>query len=166
VLRSTTAAAALAVVVAGAVLAGCGGGSEPERLSSAALLRRADGICAEGKRESDRLRGQAVIGARGEAAATEIDATLEALEVQIDGFEDLRGPRSTDADLSALVSQLREAADGLEQLREAAVDDDLTVDEAIDANPDVVEQVNRASLRAAESLVALQFVTCVGLTSA
>ena len=161
-----TAAATLAVLVGGAVLTGCGGGSEPARLSSAALLRRADAICAEGKKESDRLRAEAVVGARGEAAATEIDATLEALEVQIDGFEDLRGPAATDADLTVLVEQLREAASGLEQLREAAIDDDLTVDEAIDANPEVVEQVNRASLEAAEALVALEFVTCVGLTSA
>ena len=66
-------------------------------------------------------------------------------------------------DLAALLGHLRAAADGLETLRDAAADDDLTVDEAIRANPDVVEQVNRSSAQSKDDLVALGWLTCVGV---
>ena len=58
---------------------------------------------------------------------------------------------------------LRAAAGGLEALRDAAVDDDLTVDEAVRANPEVVERVNRSSAQAADDLVALDWLTCIGI---
>lgn len=160
--RATVAALLVAVVLTG-VLEGCGGGDEPERLSRAALVDRVESVCAEGKREADRLRAQAEPGRRGEGAAAEVDATLEALNTQIDAFADLRGPASTDAPLARLVDQLRIAADGVEELREAVLDDDLTVDEALQQNPAVVERVNLASAEAADLLVDLGFLSCVGV---
>lgn len=155
-------AAVAATVVGGGLLAGCGGG-EPDRVSARALARQAEAVCADGQKEADRLREQSAPGARGEAAAKEIDATRAVLDTQIDGFEDLRGPESTDADLEALLDHLRAAADGLETLRDAAADDDLTVDEAIRANPDVVTQINRSSAQSKDDLVALGWLTCVGV---
>ena len=125
--------------------------------------RAAEKICADGKKESDRLRAEAKPGARGEAAAQEIDATLESLETQIEGFEDLRGPTATDDAIAALVRHLRAAAAGLEQLSEVAVDDDLTIDETVRANPEIVEQVNRSGAQAADDLVGLDWLTCVGV---
>jgi len=155
-------AAAAATVVAGGLLAGCGGGG-PDRVSARALTRQAEAVCADGQKEADRLRNQAEPGAHGEAAAKEIDATRAVLETQIRGFEDLRGPKSTDADLDALLGHLRAAADGLQTLRDAAAADDLTVDEAIRANPDVVTRVNLSSAQAKDDLVALGWLTCVGV---
>lgn len=148
-------------VGAGGLLTGCGGGGSTERLSGAAVDREAARICAAGQKEADRLRGEAVPGAHGEAAAKEIDATIEALDTQIEGFADLRGPAATDDDVAALVRHLRAAAAGLTRLREAAVADDLTVDEAVQANPKVVRQVNRSSAQAADDLVALDWLTCI-----
>ncbi len=148
--------------VAGGLLIGCGGG-QPDRVSARALARQAEAVCADGQKEADRLRNQADPGARGEAAAKEIDATRAVLDTQIQGFEDLRGPKSTDADIDALLGHLRAAADGLETLRAAAADDDLTVEEAIRANPDVVAQVNLASAQSKDDLVALGWLTCVGV---
>ena len=49
------------------------------------------------------------------------------------------------------------------RLRDAAADDDLTVDEAIQANADVVQQVNRSSAQGKDDLVALGWLTCVGI---
>jgi hypothetical protein len=155
-------AAVATTVIAGGLLAGCGGG-EPDRVSARALARQGEAVCADGQKEADRLRNQADPGAHGEAAAKEIDATRAVLETQIQGFEDLRGPESTDADLDALVRHYRAAADGLETLRDAAADDDLTVDEAIQANADVVQQVNRSSAQGKDDLVALGWLTCVGI---
>jgi hypothetical protein len=146
-----------------AVLSACGGGDDAERLSADALTRRAESICAAGKREADRLRRRAEIGARGEAAAEEIDATLEALGTQIDGFEGLRGPATTDDRRTALVRHLRAAADGLAELRQTVIDDDLTVDEAIAARPGLVRRVNRSSAQAADDLVALDWLSCIGV---
>ncbi|MFA5883048.1 MAG: hypothetical protein WDA60_04280 [Acidimicrobiia bacterium] len=162
-LRARAAVVALiATALVGGLLTGCGGGSDSERLSRRELVTRAEAVCAAGKKESDRLRAEVVPGRRGEAAAAEIDATLEALNLQIDAFADLRGPASTDAQLERLVAHLRDAAHGLETLRDAAADDDLTVDEAVKASPDVVQQVNRASAQAADLLAGLGFLTCIG----
>lgn len=147
----------------GGVLAACGGGGEPERVSRAAMVREADRVCAAGLREADRLRAGAEAGARGEAAADEIDASLEVLNRQIDAFADLRGPASTDAPREDAVRNLRVASDGLEALRKAAIDDDLTVDGVIRANPKVVQRVNRASAEASDALAKLGFLTCIGL---
>jgi hypothetical protein len=152
-----------ATVLLGGALAGCGGGA-PERLSRAALVQEADQICAAGLREADRLRGETVPGARGEAAAAEFDANLAVLEQQVDGLADLRGPASTDADLERAVDRLEAAAAGLETLRDAAADDDLTVDEAVEQNPDVVQRVNRASAQANDALAALGFLGCIAFT--
>lgn len=151
------------LLLAGGLVAGCGGG-DGDRLSSAALTRRAEAVCAAGKRVSDRLRAEARPGARGKAAAAEIDATRAALETQIDGFEGLRGPPGTDDDIAALVRHLRAAAAGLEELGHAAVDGDLTVDEAISANPDLVQQINRSGAQASDDLVALDWLSCIGVT--
>ncbi|MFM8302960.1 MAG: hypothetical protein ACKOA9_01480 [Actinomycetota bacterium] len=156
------AAAGVVVTVAG-LLAGCGGGGSA-RLSADALDRRARAVCAAGQEEADRLRSEAAPGARGEAAAREIDATREVLESQIRGFAGLRGPASTDEDLDRLVGHLRAAAAGLATLRDVAAARDLTVDETIRARGDVVEQVNRSSAQAADDLVALGWLTCIGLT--
>jgi len=152
----------LAAVVGASVLSACGGGSA-DRLSRRALTREAERICAAGQAEADRLRAEAQADARGADAATEIDATLEALDTQIQGFEDLRGPAGTDDALATLVRHLRAAAAGLGELRDVAVADDLTVDEAIRSNPDIVEAVNRSSAQAADDLVALGWLTCVGV---
>lgn len=153
----------LACMLAGGLLTGCGGGSEPDRVSARALTREAEQICAAGKEESDRLRSRAVPGAHGEAAGTEIDATLEALDTQIEGFAALRGPAATDVHLEALVRHLRAAATGLEQLRDAAVAGDLTVDEAVQADPALVRRVNRSSAQASDDLVALGWPSCIGV---
>ena len=157
--------ALVAVLLASVVLAGCGGGGGGERLSKAAVTKRAEAVCAEGKKESDRLREQAQIGARGEAAGEEIDATRAALEAQIDGFADLRGPASTDDDIAALLKHLRAASAGLEDLKAAAVDGNLTVDDAISANPELIQQINRSGAQAADDLVALGWLTCIGVAS-
>jgi len=156
----------LAVAVVGAtLLPGCGGGGDDARRSKAALAREAEAVCAEGTKESDRLRAEAQPGARGEAAGKEIDATRAALEAQIEGFADLRGPESTDDDIAALLRHLRAAAAGLAELRAAAVDGDLTVDEAIAANPELVQRINRSGAQAADDLVALDWLTCIGVAS-
>ena len=127
------------------------------------MVRRADATCTELLRDADRLRSEATPGARGEAAAAEIDATREVLEGQVDAFDELRGPPSTDAVRVRAVRNLRAAASGLKELRDAAVEDDLTVDGAIRANPEVVQRVNLASGKASDALTALGFLTCVGV---
>jgi len=153
-------------LLGGVLLAGCGGGDDGgERLSRAALTREAEAVCDAGTKESDRLRADARPGARGEDAGKEIDATRAALEAQIDGFADLRGPASTDDDIAALLRHLRAASAGLERLRELAVDGDLTVVETIAANPDLVQRINRSSAQAADDLVALDWLTCIGVAS-
>lgn len=152
------------VLLAGVLLAACGGGGT-DRLSRAALADRAEAVCRAGQEEADRLRAEAEPGARGQQAAKEIDATLEALDTQIEGFEGLRGPERTDDDVRALVRHLRAAAAGVERLREVVIEDDLTVDEAIRANTDVVDEVNRASARAADDLLALGWLACAGVGS-
>ncbi len=146
----------------GWVLSACGGGGEPDRVSRTAMVREADRVCTAGLRAADRLRAGAEPGARGEAAAGEIDASLEVLNRQIDAFADLRGPVATDAAREDAVRNLRAAADGLEALRKAAVEDDLTVDGAVRANPAVVGRVNRASAKASDALAELGFLTCIG----
>jgi len=156
--------ALIATVVSGGLLAGCGT-SEPDRVSKAAMVRKADKVCTAGLRDADRLRAQAKPGASGKAAGAEIDASIEVLQRQIDAFADLRGPASTDAAREQAVSQLGLARDGLERLRAAAVDHGLTVDAAIQANPGVVQQVNRASAKASDALGELGFLTCIGVAS-
>lgn len=146
------------------VLAACGGGDTP-RLSRAEMVRRADALCADLLADADRLRARADPGARGDAAADEIDDTVEVLRRQIDAFDDLRGPPSTDAARERVVGQLRIAADALDELSDKAEADDLTVDEAIRANAGLVGRVNRASARASDALVELGFLTCVGTTT-
>lgn len=150
-------------VLAATLLVGCGG-SAPERLSAEALDRRAQAVCAAGQKDADRLRRQAAPGARGDDAAREIDATRSVLESQIRAFEELRGPRSTDDDLERLVRHLRAAAAGLQRLRRAAADG-LSIDETIQANGPIVERVNRSSAQAADDLVALGWLTCVGVAT-
>lgn len=147
------------------LVSGCGGGDDGERLSADALTRRARAICVAGKREADRLRREAAIGARGEDAAEEIDATLEALDTQIEGFADLRGPAATDDRIAALVRHLRAASEGLEELRDTVVDDDLTIDEAVARRQGLVQRINRSSAQAADELVALDWLDCIGIAT-
>lgn len=143
--------------------AGCGGGA-PERLSRADMVRQAERVCARGLEQAERLRAAAQPGARGAAAAAEVDAVLEALAVQIEGFADLRGPESTDATRTRAVDQLEVASDLLEDLRDEIVARDLTVNEAIQRKQELVGRINRASARANDALVDLGFLSCVGVT--
>lgn len=146
------------------VLTACGGG-DSTRLSRVEMVRRADALCADLLADADRLRARADPGARGDAASDEIDDTVEVLRRQIDAFDDLRGPPSTDAARERVVAQLRIAADALDELSDRAEADDLTVDEAIRANAGLIGRVNRASARASDALVDLGFLTCVGTTT-
>lgn len=127
------------------------------------MIRRADALCAKGLRDADRLRADAQPGARGAAAAAEVDATLKVLDVQVDGIEDLRGPERTDAARERAVAQLRLAAELIERLRDRIVARDLTINEAIQASPALVQRINRASARATDALADLRFFTCIGV---
>jgi len=161
--RRTGAVAGLLGVVAAAVALGACGGDAPPRRSFAALTTEAEAICADGAARAERLRADAQPGARGGAAAREIAATRAALRTQVDGFRRLRGPEATDAQVADLVRHLESADEGLAVIERAAARDDLTVDEAVRSRPAVVGRVNRASAQAADELVALGWLGCVGL---
>ena len=127
------------------------------------MVRHADRVCAQGLKDSDALRGAAQPGARGKTAAAEVDGALEVLNRQIDAFASLRGPPSTDAARETAVRQLRRAAAGLDGLRAVIERQNLTVDEAVRASPELVDRVNTASARANNALVELGFLGCVGV---
>ena len=159
-----TLAALVGLGIFGGVVAGCGG-SEPARVSQATMIHRADTVCADGLAEADRLRAKAKPGASGKAAAAEIDASIAVLQRQIDAFAGLRGPASTDVARERAIHELEIARDGLEALRNAAVDRGLTVNEAILANSAVVKRVNQASAKANDALGTLRFYTCIGVAA-
>jgi hypothetical protein len=154
----------VALVLVATTLTACGGDPGPRR-SLASLTAAAEAVCADGAARAERLRTGAQPGARGKAAAREIAATRSALRTQLDGFGRLRGPEATDDQISALVRHLETADAGLAALQRAAASGDLTVDEAIRARPAVVGRVNRASAQAADVLVALGWLGCVGLAA-
>lgn len=129
------------------------------------MTERAEAICARGLQRADALRSASDPLARGRAAAAEVDATLAALEIQIDGFERLRGPESTDDTLAEVVDRLRAAAGGLQELRAEIVDGRLTVNEAIAALPGLVGRINQDSAVARDALTELGFFSCVGLAT-
>lgn len=155
---------AVALLLAAVVLAACGDDAPPRR-SLPALTAEAEAICADGAARAERLRADARPGARGPDAAREIGATRATLRTQIEGFGRLRGPEATDAQIADLVGYLEAADAGLAVLQRVAASGDRTVDEAIGARPAVVGRVNRASAQAADALVALGWLGCVGLAA-
>ncbi|MEI8000559.1 MAG: hypothetical protein WCI50_04345 [Actinomycetes bacterium] len=152
-------------VVVALLLAGCGGGTTAPgsgpRLTRAEMVTRAEAACAKGFAASEALRQAADPTAHGAAAATEIDATLGVLVDQVRGLARLRGPVDTDVTLARTLRALRSAAAGVRRLRGAVVRGDLTVNEALRAEPALVRRTNAASGSAQDGLVRLGFLGCV-----
>ena len=158
--------AVLAVAIISAS-AGSGGASvgvakEP-RSTRDEMVTQANAVCAQGLQEADALRTTSDPTARGATAAAEVDATLAALNRQIAGLGQLRGPASTDATLRTVVRQLRGAAAGLRQLQRVIVRKDSTINDAVRVSGTLVRRINRSTAKANDALRKLGFLGCIGV---
>ena len=141
------------------------GPSKPPRSTRAEMVAQANAVCAAGLEEAEALRMTSDPTAHGTAAAAEVDATLAALDRQVTGLAELRGPVSTDAARESVVRRLRAAATGLEQLQRIIVKNDSTINEAVQSSNSLVRRINRSTAQANDALRKLGFLGCIGVAA-
>ena len=127
------------------------------------MVAQANAVCAQGLQEAEALRTTSDPTARGATAAAEVDATLAALNRQVTGLGELRGPASTDATLRTVVRQLRAAALGLRQLQRVIVRNNSTINDAVRVSGSLVRRINRSTAKANDALRKLGFLGCIGV---
>ena len=109
------------IVLGGAVLAaGCGG--DTEQVSAEDLIRRGDGICAEGRKSFDQVQAQAPANAA--AAADQTDELVEIATDELNELREIRPPDELRERYDSYLAARGRALELLEQGRDAADDKD------------------------------------------
>lgn len=141
------------------------GAAKSPRTTREELVAQANAVCVQGLAEADALRTTSDPTAHGAAAAKEVDATLAALNRQVTGLAQLRGPASTDTALKTVVRELRTVAAGLRQLQRVIVRNDSTINGAVQLSTGLVRRINRSTGKANDALRRLGFLGCIGVAA-
>jgi hypothetical protein len=106
-------------------LVGCGG--EAKRLSREEYAQKADAICAEGNRKTERLPSPGNLP----QLANVTDKTLDILDDALSDLRKLKPPADQQKIVDQWLAQLETLTDDLEEIRDEARDNDIQAVQAI-----------------------------------
>jgi hypothetical protein len=140
---------ALFLLLGIAVLAGCGG-NDGKRLTKQEYARKADAICAEGKRQTGALPNPTNL----DDLASSADKTVDILDNALDELRKLRPPQSEQQLADQWLSETEKLKDGLAEIRDRAKENDRT------AIFEIARQAQDRNVRVNELATALGMKEC------